>query len=166
MVSLNGSFVPLKEAVSVGGTIVITSPFMKVDIPRRETRTGISLLYLDASTYHTNDLESYDVLLNLIILSKRQVLACSSKPARHGFGKLTELKPTSWFQRKDPRIMIDIDADEFVVYVDKERIGTVKRAITKSNVTHVRYFTLPVRVESVMAKDIKVTMYQRENLVS
>ena len=163
-VSVN-SITPLQEAVSVGGSIVIKSSFIKLDIPRGNADTGIALLYLDASTGDASDEESFDVLLGMLIKSKLRVLDCNSKQARHGYAGFKELKPETWFQKDDPKIRIDVGADEFMVYVNGRKVGAVNRMIRRDKVTHVRYWTRPPRAEPVMAKEITVTAYKQTSLV-
>ncbi|KAK2745949.1 hypothetical protein FQN55_006021 [Onygenales sp. PD_40] len=159
------NIIRLEEAVSAGESLVITSQYVNLDIPHRERSTRISLIYVDPSAGDPNDQDSYDILLHITIWSKRRALECSSKQANYSPSVSTELQLTPWFQKDDPRIRVDVGADEFVLYVDGRRIQAVKRAIKRGNITHVRYCTLPPRAEPVMARDIKVTTYKQTSLV-
>lgn len=155
----------LEEAVFVGGSLVITSAYMNLDIPRREKSTSISLMCLDPNFSNANDLESYDIILCLVIRSKSRVFECSSKQASHGFSLPTELQLTPWFQKDEPRIRVDVGTDELVVFVDERRVKAVERNIKRNNITHVRYWTSPQGKDPALAKDITVTTYKQTGLL-
>ncbi|KAI1496872.1 tyrosinase [Biscogniauxia marginata] len=157
----------LREIVSAGGSIVIKSPYINLDIPKRERTTGVALLYLDSqSTADAHDVENYDVLLSVLILSKRRVLQCSSKPAGHGYGRLTELEPRPWFEKENPQLRIDVKADSFNIFVDGREIKSLDRAIKGKSVTHIRYWTMPGTPEPVLARSLTVTTYKQTGLIS
>ncbi|KAI5925049.1 tyrosinase [Camillea tinctor] len=164
------SITPLQSVVSAGGSIVLQSAQMNLTIPKRETGTGISLLYLDPSiasidSSAAHDEESFDVLLSMLIRSKRRVLQCNSKPAGLGYGKLTELEPRPWFAGENTRLRVDVGADAFTVYVDGNKVSDVPRAIKGKGVTHIRYWTMPLNAQPVMARSLKATTYEKTNLV-
>ncbi|KAF4626246.1 hypothetical protein G7Y89_g11918 [Cudoniella acicularis] len=143
----------------------MASPSMNLDRPRKETTMGISLMYLDPSTGDANDEDSYDLLLKVLIRSRRRVLECSSREAGGGFSKLIELKPDPWFQKDNPKLRIDVGANEFVFYVDGKRVGAVNRAVKRGKVTHFKYLIYPPNAESAMGKGVTVTTYKQISLV-
>ena len=101
----------------------------------------------------------------MTIMTKLQILSCTSKKSGSApSGKLMELKPTLWFQENNPNIRVDVGADEFVVYVNGNKVGEVDRAIKGRNVTHVGYWKNRDR-EPVMGNGITVTSYKQTNLV-
>ncbi|KAI1478180.1 tyrosinase [Daldinia eschscholtzii] len=154
----------LEAEVSTGGSIVFKSPTMALEVPNRETGTGIALLYWDpSSTANSRDVEDYDILLGMVIKNKRRVVQCNSKPVGGGYGVTEELQPSPWFGN-NPQLRVDIEANKFVVYVDGRRVKDVDRSI-KKNVTHVRYYTSPTNAQPVMARDIIATTYKDKSAV-
>ncbi|KAI8627921.1 tyrosinase [Xylariaceae sp. FL1651] len=155
-----GKISKLEEAVPTGGSIVFKSPTMDLNIPRQETGTGIALLCWDsASTANQRDMENYDVLLGMVIKNKRRVVQCNYKPVGKGYGLTVELQPSSWFGNS-PQLRVDIEENQFVVFVDGQRVQTVARPI-KKNVTHVNYYATPSRAQPVFAKDITAVTSQK-----
>ncbi|KAK6952426.1 hypothetical protein Daesc_006963 [Daldinia eschscholtzii] len=154
----------LEAEVSTGGSIVFKSPTMALEVPNRETGTGIALLYWDpSSTANSRDVENYDILLGMVIKNKRRVVQCNSKPVGGGYGVTEELQPSPWFGNS-PQLRVDVEANKFVVYVDGIRVKDVDRSI-KKNVTHVRYYTSPTNAQPVMARDIIATTYKDKSAV-
>ncbi|GAB1310590.1 tyrosinase [Madurella fahalii] len=159
--------IPLQEAVSDGGSVVVRSSSIELGPPPpkvRETTTTISLLWV-SNAADIEDPESYDELLRIGIRSKLRALLCKSKEAGRGLVPLTDLSPSPWFQGDNPQIRIDIGGSEFIVYVDGRKVGVVNRVIRRGSVTHVRYWTYPARAEPIMGKNVTVSTYQQANLV-
>ncbi|KAL2825952.1 common central domain of tyrosinase-domain-containing protein [Aspergillus cavernicola] len=153
------------EPVSVGGSIIIKAPFIKLDIPRQRTEAGIDLLYLDSSTGNASDEESFDVPLQMSINRVDRVLECKGKRAHRGYSGRTLLKPEPWFEANDPTIRVDIGADEFVVYINGRKIGAVRRTIQTDTITHVNYWTIFPKTPRVLGDKIAVTTYKQASLV-
>ncbi|KAI1662837.1 tyrosinase [Daldinia decipiens] len=152
----------LEAEVPTGGSIVFQSPTMDLETPRRETGTGIALLHWDpSSTASSRDVENYDILLGMVIKNKRRVVQCNSKPAGGGYGVTVELEPDPWFG-DSPQLRVDVEENQFVVYVDGRRIQAVERPI-KNSITHVRYYTSPTTAQPVLARDIIATTYKNKN---
>ncbi|TGJ84363.1 hypothetical protein E0Z10_g4430 [Xylaria hypoxylon] len=155
----------LLEPVSVGGSIVFTSPSMNLAQPGVETGTGIALLSWDpASKADALDTENYDILVSMVIQNKRRVVECNHKLAGKGYNTITKFTPSPWFGDR-PTLRVDIKEDQFEIYVDGQKLSSYKREIKKS-VTHVHYYTTRKRVEPVMAREITGNTYQDTATVS
>lgn len=142
---------------------------MKLVQPRREmVRTGIFLLSLPSGTsgadIHSE--ESYDVLLSMMLLPKRRVIQCNSKPAHHGFLGDTEIKPSSWFKEERPELRVDVKDSEWTIWIDGNVVETVKRGIPGKAITHVHYKTVPDGEAPIFARDIVATTYKQTDMVS
>ncbi|KAI0384323.1 tyrosinase [Hypomontagnella monticulosa] len=149
----------LEEDVPTNGSIVFKSPTMKLETPSRETTTGIALLNWDPSRNDdANDVENYDILLGLVIKTKRRVVQYNYKPANGGYVATKEFTPNPWFG-SSPQLRVDVEGDQFVIFVDGNRAQSVQRPI-KKNITHVRYYTAPMTAEPVMSRDITGTTYK------
>ncbi|KAJ0417682.1 hypothetical protein BJY00DRAFT_315630 [Aspergillus carlsbadensis] len=154
----------LREPVAAGGTIVIQAPFLKDDVPRYRAEAGIDLMYLDSSTGDASDEDSLDVPLQMTINRVDRAIECKSKQAYRGFGGRTALKPQPWLWKQNPTLRVDIGVDEFVVYVNRRKFGTVRRAI-KTAITHVNYWTLYPAMAPILGERLTVTTYRDSSLV-
>jgi hypothetical protein len=158
----------LNEAITSGSTIIFKSPTANLAQPRRETvRTGISLLSLPPGT-SSEDIhseESYDVLLSMMLLPKRRVIQCNSKPAHHGYLRDTEIKPSQWFKAEEAELRVDVKDSEWTIWVDGVEVQTVERGISGKDVTHVYYKTVPDGEAPIFARDIVGTTYERTDMV-
>jgi hypothetical protein len=158
----------LNETITSGSTIVFKSPTVDLAQPRRETvRTGISLLSLPPGTSSADihSEESYDVLLSMMLLPKRRVIQCNSKPAHHGFIRDTEFKPGQWFKAEEAELRVDMKDSEWTIWVDGQVVQTVERGIPGKDVTHVYYKTVPDGQAPIFARDIVGTTYEKTAMV-
>lgn len=158
----------LNEKIASGSTIIFQSPTVDLAQPRRETiRTGISLLYLPpgTSSAEIHSEESYDVLLSMLLLPKRRVIQCNSKPAHRGFLHDTEIKPRQWFNAEGPELRVDVKDSEWTIWIDGQVVQTVERGIPGKDITHVHYKTVPDGEAPIFARDIVGRTYQRTDMV-
>jgi hypothetical protein len=154
----------LREPVPAGGTIVIHAPFLQDDVPRNRAEAGIDLMYLDSSTGDANDEDSFDVPMQMTINRMDRALDCKGKLAYRGYQGRTTLKPQPWLGQQNPTLTVEIGADEFVVYANRRKVGTVRRAI-KTPITHLNYWTLFANTAPIMGDRLTVTTYRDSSLV-
>ncbi|KAI0877194.1 tyrosinase [Hypoxylon argillaceum] len=148
----------LSKEVSAGGSIVFTSPSMNLKKPAGDYGTGIALLNWDPnSTADALDTENYDILLSIVIKSRRGLVQCNHKLAGKGYNLISEFTPSPWFSER-PKIRVDIKEDQLEIYVDGRKVHSYNRAI-KKGVTHVHYYSTPSRAEPVMAREITANTY-------
>ncbi|KAL3445835.1 hypothetical protein BJX65DRAFT_309538 [Aspergillus insuetus] len=154
----------LREPVPAGGTIVIQAPFLQDDVPRNRAEAGIDLMYLDSSTGGASDEDSFDVPLQMTVNRMDRALDCKSKQAYRGYQGRTTLKPQPWLGQQNPTLTVEVGADEFVVYADRRKVGTVRRAI-KTPITHLNYWTLFANTAPIMGDRLTVTTYRDSSLI-
>ncbi|KAJ8126913.1 hypothetical protein O1611_g6723 [Lasiodiplodia mahajangana] len=160
-----GKINKLQKEVPAGGSIVFSSPSMNLRKPGGDYGTGIALLNWDPnSKADPLDSENYDVLLRIVIKSKRESVQLNHKLAGKGADVIDEFKPSPWFS-ETPKIRVDIKEDKFELYIDGRNVRSHNRAI-KKDVTHVHYYSTPSRAEPVMAREITANTYQSTANVS
>ncbi|KAJ4347797.1 uncharacterized protein N0V89_009167 [Didymosphaeria variabile] len=158
----------LSKTVSNGGTITFKSPTVNLAQPRRETiRTCVSLLSFPdgTSSADIHSEESYDVLLSIMLLPKRRVIQCNSKPAHRGFQHDTEIKPSQWFKAEDAVLRVDVKESQWTIWVDGQLVQSVDKGILGKAITHVHYKTAPDGEAPIFARDIVGTIFEQTELV-
>lgn len=131
---------------------------MNLKKPAGDYGTGIALLNWDPnSTADALDTENYDILLSIVIKSRRGLVQCNHKLAGKGYNLISEFTPSPWFSER-PKIRVDIKEDQLEIYVDGRKVHSYNRAI-KKGVTHVHYYSTPSRAEPVMAREITANTY-------
>lgn len=157
----------LNTEVSIGGSVVLESASLNLNVPSSVDSTGISFMYLDPSGgADPYDEENYDVLLSFSIRRRNRQIRLNSKPAHHGWNSPPINVPLSnWFQRPNPRIRVDIRDSDYEVFIDGRNFRTLQKTLGNKNITHIQYWWTPESVEPALSCALTVMTYTSTNQV-
>lgn len=151
---------PLDQPISDGGSIVFKCPTSNAAKTSRDSRDTLSLLsYPDGSSKDAFDEDSYDFVLSVFLHSKTQTLDFDSRAAAQSYVSPRSLDSPAWIQNGgNATIRIDLRPDEFDIWVDNRKAGSIGRTLKGKRITHVRNWVMSGK-QPVLGKEITATTY-------
>lgn len=151
----------LDTEVSIGGSVVLESAILNLDVPSGGDYTLISFMSLDPSgDADPNNYDHYDVLLAFYIRPRSRQIRLTTKPARRGFNTPARRVPlANWFQRPNPRIRVDVRESDYEVFIDGRNFQTWPKVFGNKNITHIQYTWEPESDEPALSRALTVSTY-------
>ena len=156
-----GQITKLKTEVSIGGSVVIGSDSLDLNVTSAWDQTIIWFMYLDpnggADPYEA---ESFDVPFSFAIRRRNGKIRLNSKSAGRAWNSpVRDVDLSDWFQRPNPRIRVDVKESDYEVFIDGRKFQTWPKTFGNKNFTHIRYLSYPEDVNPALSRALTVTTY-------